>query len=199
MPPASEEQEPADRWRTVSNPVIGDEVTFVHTARETGGEHTLARVVLKPGGGNPLHYHLTYAEEFEVVDGRLTIQRDGERLMLGPGETAHAPIGSRHRFANDTDQPVTFLTTIRPARRFEELIRIVYGLARDGKTIRGGVPRNPLELALVFEISETYLPTLPLAVQRGVFGPLARLAHRLGSERSFAKYLIEPDTPGSGR
>jgi quercetin dioxygenase-like cupin family protein len=55
------------------NPVIGDEVTFVHTARETGGEHTVARVVLKPGGGNPLHYHLTYAEEFEVVDGCLTI------------------------------------------------------------------------------------------------------------------------------
>ena len=57
---ASEEQGPADHWRTVRNPVIGDEVTFVQTARETGGDHTLARVVLKPGGGNPLHYHLTY-------------------------------------------------------------------------------------------------------------------------------------------
>jgi hypothetical protein len=84
--------------------------------------------------------------------------------MLGPGETADAPIGSRHRFANDTDRPVTFLTTIRPSRRFEEQIRITYGLARDRKTIRGGVPRNPLQLALLFEISETYLPALPLAV-----------------------------------
>jgi mannose-6-phosphate isomerase-like protein (cupin superfamily) len=196
--PASEEQGPADRWRTVRNPVIGDEVTFVHTARETGGEHTLARVLLKPGGGNPLHYHLTYAEDFEVLDGRLTIQRDGERLMLGPGETAHAPIGSRHRFANDTDRPVTFLTTIRPARRFEEQIRIAYGLARDGKTIGGGVPRNPLQLALLFEISETYLPALPLALQQGIFGPLARLAHWLKSERSFEKYLIEPDTLDRG-
>jgi mannose-6-phosphate isomerase-like protein (cupin superfamily) len=196
--PASEEQGPADRWRTVRNPVIGDEVTFVHTARETGGEHTLARVLLKPGGGNPLHYHLTYAEDFEVLDGRLTIQRDGERLMLGPGETAHAPIGSSHRFANDTDRPVTFLTTIRPARRFEEQIRIAYGLARDGKTIGGGVPRNPLQLALLFEISETYLPAVPLALQQGIFGPLARLAHWLKSERSFEKYLIEPDTLDRG-
>lgn len=196
MPPASEGQPPPDRWRTVRNPVIGDEVTFVRTASETGGEQTLARVLLKPGGGNPLHYHLTYAEEFEVVDGRLTIHRDGERLVLGPGETAHAPIGSRHRFANDTDRPVTFLTTIRPARRFEEQIRIAYGLARDGKTIRGGVPRNPLQLALLFEISETYVPALPLAVQRGIFGPLARLAHWLRSDRSLEKYLIEPGTSG---
>lgn len=192
MHSASEEQGPADHWRTVRNPVIGDEVTFVQTARETGGDHTLARVVLKPGGGNPLHYHLTYEEEFEVVDGRLTIQRDGERLVLGPGETAHAPIGSHHRFANDTDRPVTFLTTIRPPRRFEDQIRIAYGLARDGKTIRGGIPRNPLQLALLFEISETYVPGLPLAVQRGIFGPLARLAHRLGSERSLEKYLTGP-------
>ena len=60
------------------------------------------------------------------------------------------------------------------------------------KTVGGGVPRNPLQLALLFEISETYLPALPLAVQRGIFGPLARLAHRLGSERSLEKYLIEP-------
>lgn len=198
MPPASEEQGPADRWRTVRNPVFGDEVTFVRTARETGGDHTLARVVLKPGGGNPLHYHLTYAEEFEVVDGRLTILRDGERLVLGPGDTAQAPVGSRHRFGNDTDRPVTFLTTIRPARRFEEQIRIAYGLARDGKTIRGGAPRNPLELALLIEISETYFPAVPVAVQRGIFGPLARLARRLGSGRSFEKYLTGPDTPERG-
>jgi quercetin dioxygenase-like cupin family protein len=193
--PASEDPGSADRWRTVRNPVIGDEVTFVQTARETGGEHTLARVVLKPGGGNPLHYHLTYAEEFEVVDGRLTIQRDGERLMLGPGETAQAPIGSRHRFANDTDQPVTFLTTIRPARRFEEQVRIAYGLARDGKTVRGGAPKNPLQLAMLLEISETYFPAMPLAVQRSIFGPLARLARWRKSERAFDKYLIEPHAP----
>src|SRR5690348_15830818 len=196
MPPASEGQQSPDDWRTVRNPVIGDEVTFVRTACEAGGEHMLARVLLKPGGGNPLHYHLTYAEEFEVVDGRLTIHRHCERLMLGPGETAHSPIGSLHRFANDTDRPVTFLTSIRPARRFEEQIRIAYGLARDGKTIRGGVPRNPLQLALLFEISETYVPALPLAVQRGIFGPLARLAHWLRSDRSLEKYLIEPGTSG---
>ena len=58
--------------------------------------------------------------------------------------------------------------TIRPACRFEEQIWITYGLARDGETIRGGIPRNPLQLALLFEISETYLPALPLAVQRGI-------------------------------
>lgn len=193
MTAASEEQGPADGWRTVRNPLFGDEVTFVRTARETGGEHTLARVVLKPGGGNPLHYHLTYAEEFEVMDGRLTIQRDGEHLVLGPGETAQAPIGSRHRFANDTDRTVAFLTTIRPARRFEEQVRIAYGLARDGKTVRSGAPKNPLELALLLEMSETYFPSVPLAVQRGILGPLARLAHWLKSERSFEKYLIQPD------
>jgi hypothetical protein len=35
-----------------------------------------------------------------------------------------------------------------------------------------------------------------MAVQRGIFGPLARLAHWLKSERSLDKYLIEPGPSG---
>lgn len=184
--------EVTEPWRTIRNPIVGDEVTFLRTAQETGEEYVLARVKLAPGGGNPLHHHPTFAEEFEVVEGSLTIERDGRKLLLDPGEHATVPAGSVHRFANDTDHPIVFLAQIRPARRFEEVLRVAYGLARDGKTNAAGIPKNPLELALLYEMGESYLADVPLWLQRTISILLAGLARRLGVERSLDKYLV-PD------
>jgi hypothetical protein len=56
------------------------------------------------------------------------------------------------------------------------------GLARDGKTNKAGVPKNPLRLALIlrhFE-DEIYFVRPPLSVQRVILGALARVARLLG-------------------
>lgn len=181
--------EPLEPWRTVKNPVIGDEVTFLKTSRETGGDYTLVRVTLAPGGGNDLHFHKTFAEDFEAVEGVLTIECNGQRLQLQPGEHATAPIGSRHRFANDTSSPITFIGKIYPAEKFEETIRIVYGLAREGKVNDGGMPKNLLQLALVFEIGGTYPAALPFWLQQAIFTPLIKVARWRKVERTFDRYL----------
>ena len=63
-------------------------------------------------------------------------------------------------------------------RAFETLA----GLACDGKTNRAGVPRNPLQLALIlreFE-EEIYFVRPPLAVQRVILGALAFIGRQLG-------------------
>jgi hypothetical protein len=55
-------------------------------------------------------------------------------------------------------------------------------MARDGKTNKVGAPRNPLLLALVlhhFE-EEIYFVRPPLAVQKMIFGALAKVARLLG-------------------
>jgi quercetin dioxygenase-like cupin family protein len=184
-----------DPWRTVRNPVINDEVTFLRTAEETGGAFAGVRVTLAPGGGNDLHFHLDYAEEFQSLEGVLTIECDGRRLELQPGERATAPIGSRHRFANDTDRPVTFVAKISPARQFEETIRIVYGMAREGKVNKAGLPKNPLQLGLLFEIGGTYPAAMPLWLQRVLFTPLVKLARWRKVERTFDRYLYRDGKP----
>lgn len=187
--------EPLAPWRTVKNPAIGDEVTFLKTGRETEGAYTLVRVTLAPGGGNDLHFHRTFAEDFEAVEGVLTIECDGQRLQLQPGERATAPIGSRHRFANDTARPITFIGKIYPAEQFEETIRIVYGLAREGKVNAGGMPKDLLQLALLFEIGGTYPAALPLWLQKAIFMPLIKIARWRKVERTFDRYLHDGATP----
>ena len=177
--------------RVVENPVIGDRVTFLQTTQETNGEYLLIQVELTPHGGvnNPLHYHLTFKEGFEVQDGQLHVDVDGETLILDAGDTAEAPIGSAHRFYNSSDEPVMFLMEIRPARQFEQGIRVAYGLARDGKTTRRSIPKNIWHAALLFDISETYLRSIPVMLQKAIFGTLARIARWRGIDNDFAKYL----------
>lgn len=177
------------RERVIENPVIGDRVTFLKTAEETNGEYMLAKVELAPHGGNAMHYHLTFTEAFEVLEGRLNVDLDGRHLVLGPGEKALVPIRARHRFYNASDEPATFTVRMRPARRMEEALRVAYGLAGDGKTNAKSVPRNILQLALLYALCESYLVGMPLWVQRVVFGALAEVARWRGVEKSLEKYL----------
>jgi len=177
------------RERVIENPVIGDRVTFLETAEETNGEYLLAKVELAPRGGNAMHYHLTFTEAFEVLEGRLNVDLDGRHLVLEPGEKALVPVGSPHRFYSTSDEPVTFTVEMRPARRMEEALRVAYGLARDGKTNAKSVPRNILQLALLYELGESYLVGMPLSVQKAVFGLLAKVARWRGVDKSLEKYL----------
>ncbi len=77
------------------------------------------------------------------------------------------------------------------------------GLAGDGKTNDKGVPKNILELALIYELSESYIVGMPLFLQKGIFGALARVARWRGYDPEFSKYtkpdgLVEARTPPSG-
>lgn len=56
----------------------------------------------------------------------------------------------------------------------------------DGKTTPSGMPRNPLDVALLWELQDGYLAKIPAALQRVVFGGLARLARK---RRAGSKHL----------
>jgi quercetin dioxygenase-like cupin family protein len=163
-----------------------DAVTFLETAAESGGRRTLLEVDLAPGGGNAPHRHRTYAEHFEVVSGTLSVHLGDTVHRLGPGETAVAPIGALHQFTNDTGAPVVFRVELRPGHAgFERALQIGYGLATDGRTNRQGMPRNPLHLGLLLEMSDIEGVGIAKAIEP-VAGVLARIARRRGVERELA-------------
>ncbi len=182
---------PAAPARSYDNPVTGEHVTFLATADETDGAFVKIRQELPAGAaGVPCHYHLTYAETFTVLQGQLDVCVGGKRnhRVLRPGDVVHVPVRTPHRFWNSSDQPVVFTTEVRPARRFEQAMRAAGGLARAGKINAAGLPTNLWEAALIYELSESYIAGLPLALQRGLFGLLARLARRLGYDPALAQY-----------
>ena len=117
--------------------------------------------------------------------------------MLTEGESAFVPLNTAHRFCNSSTEPMVFEAEIRPARNFEKSLRARYGLVEDGKTTDKAVPKNILELALIYELSESYIVGMPLFLQKGIFGALAKIARWRGYDPEFSKYT-KPDGSTEG-
>ena len=129
-----------------------------------------------------------------MLEGRLDLRVGEDHLMLDSGESAMVPLGTPHRFWNSSNEPAVFEAEIRPARKMEQSLRAMVGLARSGKTNDKGVPKNIFELALLYELSESYIVGMPLFLQKGVFGTLARLARRRGYDPEFSRYTRTRET-----
>ena len=165
------------------NPVTGLKTVFRKTAQDTGGELLRVDWIGEPGWTTgPDHVHPLQDERFEVLSGKLGLRVGGVERVLGEGEAITAPAGSAHAAWNAGEDQVHALVDFRPALRTETAFETLAGLARDGKTNRAGAPRDPLLLALVLHEyeDEIYFVRPPLAVQKLVFGALARVARLLG-------------------
>lgn len=145
--------------RKIYNPIQKDSVTFLKTSGDTNGTCTLVEVELADGGGVGLHYHKTYSEEFECLEGEVQVKLGKELHTLRPGESAIADPYVNHLFRNRSGKPCRFRVELKPASRgFEQSLQIGYGLARDGECRPNGFPKDKLALAWLFEISESNLP-----------------------------------------
>jgi mannose-6-phosphate isomerase-like protein (cupin superfamily) len=173
----------------IYNPIQKDYATFLETSDETGGEHTLIEIEVAPGGGTTPHYHLTYAEHFEVISGALEVMVGGETRTLTAGEKSVAPKNTLHNFHNATGRPTTFLVEFRPGHGgFEKALRVAYGLASDGYSNAKGLPKNLYHTALLFEWGEGRMPGF-FTVVEPLFRLLAKRARRKGIDRELeARY-----------
>ncbi len=145
--------------RKIYNPIQKDYVTFLKTHADTNGECTLVEVELADGGGVGLHYHKTYSEKFDCLEGEVQVQLGKTMHTLKPGQSATAAPNINHLFRNRSGKPCKFLVELRPASRgFEQSLQIGYGLAGDGLCKPNGFPKDKLALAWLFDISESNLP-----------------------------------------
>ena len=165
------------------------------TAEETNGEYVRIRNETSAGAqGVVMHYHLAYTEAFEVLEGSLDVcvGTEENHLVLNEGESVFVPLNTAHRFWNSSTKSTVFEVEIRPARNFEKALRAHFGLVQDGRTNDKAIPKNMLELALIYELSESYIVGMPLFLQKGIFGVLARIARWRGYDPEFSKYT-KPD------
>jgi quercetin dioxygenase-like cupin family protein len=145
--------------RKIYNPIQKDSVVFLKTSADTNGEYTLVEVELADGGGVGLHYHKTYSEKFNCLEGEVQVKLGKKLSGLKPGESATAEPNVNHLFQNRSGKPCRFTVELRPASRgFEQSLQIGYGLATDGLCKPNGFPKDKLALAWLFDISESNLP-----------------------------------------
>lgn len=173
--------------RKIYNPIQKDHVMFLKTHADTNGECTLVEVELADGGGVGLHYHKTYSEKFDCLEGEVQVQLGKTMQTLTPGESATAEPNINHLFRNRSGKPCKFLVELRPASRgFEQSLQIGYGLAGDGMCKPNGFPKDKLALAWLFEVSESNLPGW-----MSVFEFILRRQAKKAREKGIDKKLLE--------
>ena len=123
--------------------------------------------------------HPRQEERHEVLSGTLWGRVGGQEQVFTKGQRVIGPAGVPHAWRNPSeDEERHIVSELRPPLRFETLFETAFGLARDGKTTKQGMPKNPLQLAVLVDESEgTYfIHRPPVSMQRAFLALFAVLA-----------------------
>ncbi|MEJ7812347.1 MAG: cupin domain-containing protein [Gemmatimonadaceae bacterium] len=142
---------------------IGGFATAYLAEDGTGGAYALIEHTLAPGLlGAPPHRHAREDELSYVLEGTLTVWRDGAVAEAGPGAVVRKPRGEWHTFWNSGPGPVRFLEVISPpafAGYFRELAALMPARgAPDLATVAALAGRYGLEMdfAAIGPLTERY-------------------------------------------
>lgn len=166
-------------------PPAGKRVRIERSAAETDGDLVRFEMWLDADSRGPyLHVHPVQDEVLEVECGELGVVVGGQRRVLTAGERVEIPRDVPHRFWNESDEETHLYGELRPGRRADEFLPMAFALARDRWSTSGGVPLNPLAVAVVFDEYEDYyyFAHLPTSLQKVGVRLLAPVARRLGYE-----------------
>jgi len=179
--------------QTISNPVSGERITFMQTARDTAGELLEFELELSPDGKVPgAHVHPQQEERFHVLEGTMRFRRGLRRVVATAGDTVVVPAGTVHKFQNGGDDVARCRVEVVPALDMEQLLETTVELALEGNVMRSGMPK-PLHLALFVGRfrREVKAPFPPAWIVRVLMAPLAALARARGHAE---RYIAAPAT-----
>ncbi|HAC44440.1 MAG TPA: cupin domain-containing protein [Chloroflexi bacterium] len=186
----------ARRGEVIEDPMFGERMTFLDTSADTNGELLRLQLVVPVGGRVPFpHAHPRQQESFDVQHGTLSYRLGFRRSKtLGQGERLVIPHGALHAWWNAADSELTAIVEFRPAFRTEIFLETTFGLFRDRRVHRSGVPNIWQLAALMSEFRhEMWVPS-PLSILFRVLGPAARAR---GYRAWYSEYSPDLPAPGS--
>jgi mannose-6-phosphate isomerase-like protein (cupin superfamily) len=176
--------------QTITNPVTGEKITFVKTTTDTRGEILIFDCRVTPGGARlPAHVHSSQEERFSIVSGTLGVMIGGKKQELRAGDRAVLPARIKHQWWNTGHDEVHFQVEVAPARNLEAVLEAVCGMGKDGKLNKNAMPRNPFLLAQLGRLSESYLPIIPIWMQKPMLAIGSALGWILGYDPRFSQYM----------
>jgi mannose-6-phosphate isomerase-like protein (cupin superfamily) len=184
----------------IENPVMGQRILFCKLASDTQGAFSEVEYFNKPFTGRgtvAAHFHPAMTERFEILAGRARYRLDKQEHEVQPGDLLTFPrrVPHLHPWSISAEELHVRQTTFldQPDSAVLELlgaqIVTLFGLARDGKVDKAGMP-NPLQGAVLMHalMPHVYLDGMPVLVQELVFGVLAGVGRRLGYCATYPQY-----------
>ena len=97
-----------------SFPFGEDLVTIKVSASDTNGTHSLMEWVVAEDVQPIAHFHEDYEETFYLLSGSLEFTLDQETFTASTGDFVRVPAGTRHAFANCSNEKVKMLVGFTP-------------------------------------------------------------------------------------
>jgi quercetin dioxygenase-like cupin family protein len=198
-PQGPEDRTPIEIGEIWENPVTRERATIIELPHRNPERRSVAELTALVGArvvGE--HRHPGIVERFTVLEGALTVKRDGRTSILREGETATIEPDVWHDWWNAGEKDARVRVEVTPGERFAHMVETLFGLARLGHTDASGMP-DPLQLALFArEFSDTVVfRSPPLAAQRVIFGALTPLARWRGYRATYpqlSRSVLAPRT-----
>lgn len=181
----------AKRGQTIENPLTGERITWLRTAADSAGEVLEFDLSLSAGAAvSAEHRHVRQVEQFSVSSGSLRVTVDGCESDLQVGDELTIPVGVAHSWRNVTQAEAQIRVTLRPALDTETFFETLFGLARDGKANKKGIPDLPQIAVAYRELGDSCsrVTRPPRAVQDAVFALLEPVGRMLGKRGVYARY-----------
>jgi len=164
----------------------GERFVFRKRPRDTNGELLEIDFFVKQFAPRR-HVHALVEERVEVISGKARVRVGRKEWSAGPGETVVFPPGVGHTFWAEGDEMLHFRCEVRPPMQMETLFETIFGLYKDGKTNKNGVP-NLLQNLVLAHKHDAFLPGPPIAVQRAFLVVAAPIARLFGYRARYEKY-----------
>jgi quercetin dioxygenase-like cupin family protein len=121
---------------TLVNPFTGQVIRLL----ELDGDRLVMESIYQAGGSPaPPHFHPDQQERFEIVEGGVRANVDGEEMVLRAGDELVVPAGTVHDFGGLPDESGTVIWEVRPPlRTWEFFSELFTALAATAKAQREG-------------------------------------------------------------
>jgi quercetin dioxygenase-like cupin family protein len=183
------------RGEVFENPTTGERVVILTDPNQHPDRVLVGHLFVAPGGRVAAeHFHPTLTERFHVLRGQVGFMIDGRERVLASGDSARVAPGVRHDWWQVGAETAEVVVEVAPGDRFVEMVGTMFGLARDGKVNRKGMP-SLLQLAVSASAYRDVIvfTSPPPAVQRPIFFVLAQIGHTAGLKPSYERYLTSEE------
>src|SRR5689334_20446213 len=115
-------------------PIIKTKVYVIKSAVDKTKDDVIMQIELAPHElSAPPHLHPGQTETYEVLEGELEFTLGNQWRTLNAGDKVTIPPNTQHTFQNDAGNWVKLHNVHTPALGFEDMMRGLHTLVKDGK------------------------------------------------------------------
>jgi quercetin dioxygenase-like cupin family protein len=181
----------AYKGKIINNKKTGQQISFLQTADDTGGELLEMESLFQPNSIEPVpHYHPLQEEYFTVLEGEITVRINGGLQVLKQNDKLHLKKNQVHSMWNHSNNTARANWKVVPALDTEYFLENGIGIANKKKTNEKGMP-GLLQIALLAnKFSNVYRVTKPpYAVQKILFTILSPFSYIAGYRSCYKEFV----------